>query len=95
MNRMAHGCKYDATVAKIVSPAADRLSAQVAVHQAIDIFRVEDDVFAIFIVFHVVLLVVNNKLADPLSDGMSVGRWLDAERAQRRVADISPPMTSR
>ncbi len=66
MNRMPDRGKYHSSLAEVVSPAGNRLGAQILKLQAIDIFRFQDQVLRVLVVSDVVLLIVDDEMSSCL-----------------------------
>src|SRR5258708_39073325 len=89
MNCVAGSRKHDASLSVLICPACDGLGPEILVPQAVYILGLKQNVFGIFVVLHVMLLVVNEKILDSLRNRMRCVGHTDSERAQGRVPDVS------
>src|ERR1700733_1674098 len=69
---MAYGSENHAALAEVVGPPGDRLRSQVFKLQAVDVLRLQDDVFGVFVVGDVMLLIVHYERAHPFRDRVLV-----------------------
>src|SRR5208337_789882 len=91
---MADCRESHASLAEIVCPARDRLSAQiftaVASRQAIDILTLQQDVLGIFVIRYKMLFVVHHEVLNIARDGMLLVYHRHLERTQGRMRDVRP-----
>src|SRR5579864_6393792 len=88
---MPGGCKNNPSAAVVVSPTCDRFHSPSLVLQAIEVFGLEKDVFTVFVVMHVVLLVIDYKSTDSPGDGVARIHHAHLKGPERRMADIGAP----
>src|SRR3954451_6337580 len=88
MDRMSSSGKHDPPLTEVVGPASNGFGAVLVVSQAVDIFRFQDDVLAVSIIFNVMLFVIDRKVLNSLGNRMLVLGGPDAKRAEWRMADV-------
>src|SRR3954453_9003604 len=88
MDRMSSSGKHDPPLTEVVGSASNGFGAVLFVSQAVDIFRFQDDVLAVTIVFNEMLFVIVDEFLNPLGNRMLVLGRPDAKRGEWRMADV-------